>query len=71
MAEEPSFTPPTGSVFDTLTGKDGPPMMRMMMIQMSFEAIKKFRRCTNKGRILIVLMISFTFIIGDMKQYAS
>ena len=72
MADDPTvFTPPNGSVFDTLTGKDGPPMMRMMMIQMSFEAVKKFRRCTNRGRMLIVLIISLTFIIGDMKQYAT
>ena len=72
MADDPTtFVPPSGSVFDTLTGKDGPPMMRMMMIQMSFEAVKKFRRCTNRGRMLIVLIISLTFIIGDMKQYAT
>ena len=44
-------------------------MMRMFMIQMSFEAIRKLRRCTSKGRILIVLLISSFFIIGDMKQY--
>ena len=66
---EADFSPPGGSVFDTLTGKEGPPMMRMFMIQMSFEAIRKLRRCTSKGRILIVLLISSFFIIGDMKQY--
>lgn len=63
------FLPPNGSVFDTLSGKDGPPMMRMMMIQMAFEGIRKQRKCTNKGRILIVCFISFFFIFGDFKQY--
>ena len=26
------FAPPGGSIFDTLTGKDGPPMARMIVI---------------------------------------
>ena len=46
-------------------------MMRMFMIQGAFEAIGKFRRCTNRGKMLIILVVSFTFIIGDMKQFAA
>ena len=71
MAESADmFLPPGGSVFDTLTGKEGPPMMRMFIIQGMFESISNFRRCTNRGKILVVAFVSMTFMIGDMRQFA-
>ena len=63
------FAPPGGSVFDTVAGRDGPPMMRMFIIQGAFESVKKFRRCTDRGKMLIVLLVSAVFIIGDMKNF--
>ena len=74
--EDPSqavnvFLPPIGSVFDTCSGRDGPPMMRMFIIQGAFESVKNFKRCTNKGKMLIVLIVSMCFIMGDMKNFIS
>ena len=38
---DPELLPPGGSVFDTLSGRDGPPMMRLIFIQGAFEMASK------------------------------
>ncbi len=69
--EEPvsALMPPGGSVFDTLSGKEGPPMLRMMMIQGSFELINKIGRLNNRGKIAVVLLISLGFIVNDFNKF--
>ena len=63
------FEPPGGSVFSTLSGRDGPPMMRMMMIAGAYEFISKKTKFGVKGKLMILLAISMWFIVGDFKQF--
>ena len=35
------FLPPGGSIFEGLSGRDGPPMMRLILIQMAYEGLGK------------------------------
>lgn len=63
------FAPPGGSIFATLTGKDGPPMARMIIIQAVCEMAGKAKMLGPKLKILIVLMISLGFIGNEFKQF--
>ena len=42
-----AVVPPLGSVFENISGSsDGPPMMRMILMQMAFGALAKAGRLT-------------------------
>lgn len=50
---------------DGLSGRDGPPMMRMFIIQGAFEFLSKIGRLGQRGKIITVLMISLGFMVND------
>jgi len=63
------MNPPAGSVFAALSGREGPPLMRMMFIQGAFEMAQKTGKLRMKGKMIIVLGISLIFIIGDLVKF--
>ena len=63
------FEPPGGSIFDSLTGKDGPPMARMIVIQGVCEMAGRAKMLNQKMKMGLVLLISLAFIAGDFKQF--
>ena len=44
-------------------------MMRLFMIQGAMEMASKTGKLTTKGKLAIVLIISFFFISGDMMTF--
>lgn len=63
------FLPPGGSIFENLTGRDGPPMMRMMMINGAYEMASKKLKLGPKLKLLILFVISISFIVSDFRQF--
>lgn len=72
MDEEPTVNmmPPGGSVFDEISGREGPPLMRLFMIQGGFELANRVCKVGTKGKIIIVLVISVLFIAGDLIKFS-
>lgn len=72
MDEEPqvNMIPPNGSVFDEISGREGPPLMRLFLIQGGFELANRICKVGNKGKIIIVLIISVLFISGDLIKFS-
>ena len=68
-AQVAEFGPPGGSIFDNLEGKDGPPMMRMLVIQGLFEALSKQGWASLKVKMVLIIVVSFSFIAGDFRQF--
>ena len=65
----PDFTPPGGSIFDDLSGRDGPPMMRMIFIQGLIELATKAKFASFKVKLFIIVAFSAGFIAGDFRQF--
>ena len=63
------FAPPGGSVFDSVTGGDGPPMMRMILTQGVFEMASKNGKLRPAAKVIILCLVSFYFIFGDFKRF--
>ena len=63
------FEPPGGSIFDTLAGKDGPPMARMIIIQGVCEMASKAKMLGPRVKMGIVMLISLGFIVGDFRAF--
>jgi len=63
------FLPPGGSIFEQLTGRDGPPMMRMFMINGAYEMASTKIKLGPKFKLAILFIISMSFIVQDFKQF--
>merc|ERR1711871_1126103 len=52
-------------------GRDGPPMMRIMMIQFICEGVSKMApgKLGWRGKALVILMVTSYFIMGDLINY--
>ena len=62
--------PPNGSVMGAYLEADkGPPMMRMIVMQIVFAIAGKARIASLKAKIMIILMIISFFIVKDLNTF--
>jgi hypothetical protein len=62
--------PPNGSVMGAYLEADkGPPMMRMIVMQVVFAIAGKARIASMKAKIMIILMIISFFIVKDLNTF--
>lgn len=61
--------PPRGSVFDDFDLRGGPPMLRMIMLQMAFAFIAKIQGVSSKVRALLIGCVCAFFLFSDMNSF--
>lgn len=61
--------PPTGSVFDDLVVGGGPPMARMIILQIAFQFLSKFKQLTNARKAFCIGLVCLGFIYSDMNSF--
>ena len=61
--------PPLGSVFAAVSGSDGPPMMRMIIMQTAFGALAKAGRVTKKAKIMVIVFVCSCLLVRDLANF--
>lgn len=61
--------PPGGSVYQEYSQGGGPPMMRMIALQVAFGALGKLGEVRPMFKYLCIMMISFGFSAWDMRAF--
>ena len=63
--------PPTGSVFDDFSLGGGPPMVRMIVLQIAFQFFSKFKGAKNSTKVLLIGLVCFAFAARDLNIFVS
>lgn len=61
--------PPLGSVFESVSGSDGPPMMRLIIMQMVFGALSKAGKLKKMIKVMIIVFISSALMMRDLSNF--
>jgi hypothetical protein len=61
--------PPTGFVFQDLDSSGGPPMLRMIIMQVIFGAIGSFNRLTVSFRCFVILLVCSGLMYKDYSNF--
>ena len=62
--------PPLGSVFENVSGSsEGPPMMRMFLMQAAFAALAKAGRLTRRAKVLVIAFICSCLVARDLANF--
>ena len=61
--------PPGGSVFSSVTGRDGPPMMRMIIIQVIFASLSKMGRLHKGMKIAAIVLVCVGLTLFDANNF--
>jgi hypothetical protein len=61
-----SVKPPRGSVLDDFDLKSGPPMLRMIMLQIAFAFVSKLTMFKPRTKALMIGMVCAFFLYTDM-----
>ena len=64
-----SVRPPHGSVFDGMDLKGGPPMMRLIILQMAFAFISSIKEVRPKFKAAMIGLVCAFFFYTDMKSF--
>lgn len=64
-----SVKPPHGSVFDDYDLRGGPPMLRMIMLQMAFAFVSKLKQFAPRTRALMIGCVCAFFMFTDMQTF--
>jgi hypothetical protein len=64
-----SVRPPHGSVFDDLDLKSGPPMLRMIILQIAFAFVSKLTMFKPRTKALMIGMVCAFFLYTDMTAF--
>ena len=64
-----SVRPPHGSVFDEVDIKSGPPMLRMIMLQMAFAFVTSFKGATPRIKACGIGLVCAFFLYTDMNTF--
>ena len=66
-----SVKPPTGSVFDDLQLGGGPPMVRMIILQIAFQFLSKIKFLRNVHKALLIGLVCCVFLARDLNAFVS
>jgi hypothetical protein len=65
-----STQPPNGSVFSVLhDSQQGPPMMRMMVLQAAFAIAGRLKVLDRRGKIVLIVIVSLSFMFWDLAKF--
>ena len=65
-----AILPPLGSVFENVAGnQDGPPMMRIIIMQMAFGALSKASKVTKMKKVGVIIFISLGLMSRDLSNF--
>ena len=64
-----SVRPPHGSVFDDLQLKSGPPMLRMICLQMAFAFVSKLNGFSQKFKAILIGCVCAYFLFSDLNSF--
>ena len=66
-----SVKPPTGSIFDDIQQSGGPPMVRMLLIQVAFQFLTKIKWLKNIHKALLIGLVCCGFLARDLNVFVS